>query len=222
MDEFLSYLLAYSVPIALMFGALIVIILAMGAAVSWTRYLVFGYLALILIVPQTSNYGTLTGENLNNVWVKGTKTFFFSFLDMFLFGTWLLGAVFLSRWTKIKIDDFSSPLAKWYLAYGLLFMGYVIVAMFGADPLLAQFQPRGVINVIWQGMVVTLLAATIRTEQDLKKVIVILICCLAGREVWGLFRYAFLGGDPQNYYANIGFSHVKITFWDIKIGRAHV
>ena len=215
MDEFLSYLLAYSVPIALMFGALIVIILAMGAAVSWTRYLVFGYLALILIVPQTSNYGTLTGENLNNVWVKGTKTFFFSFLDMFLFGTWLLGAVFLSRWTKIKNDDFSSPLAKWYLAYSLLFVGYVIVAMFGADPILAQFQPRGVINVIWQGMLVTLLAVTIRTEQDLKKVTLILICCLAGREAWGLLRYAFLGGDPQNYYANIGFSHVKITFWDI-------
>lgn len=215
MDDFFSFLVNYSVLIGLMLGALIVVVLAMGAAVSWTRYLVFGYLVVIFIVPQTSNFGTLTGENLNNVWVKGTKTFFFSFLDMFLFGTWFLGAVFISRWTKMRNENFRSPLAKWYLAFGLLFVGYVIVAMFGKDPLLMQFQPRGVINVIWQGMVVTLLAATIRTEQDLKKVTLILICCLAGREVWGLLRYLFLGGDPQNYYANVGFANVRITFWDI-------
>jgi O-Antigen ligase len=214
MNDFFNYVSDYSIPIALAFGVPIVIILAMGVAVTWTRYLVFGYLVVILIVPQTSSYGTLTGENLNNVWVKGTKTFFFSFLDMFLFGTWLLGTVFLSRWKKCNAR-FSSPLARWYFAFGVLFFGYVIFAMFGKDPLLLQFQQRGVINIIWQGMFVTLLATTIRTEQDLKTVTFILLCCLAGREAWGLFRYAFLGGDPQNYYANIGFANIKITFFDI-------
>jgi len=213
MNEFLGYLFGYGIPLGVVFLALIIIIVAMGAAVSWTRYLVLGYVIVVLLIAQTSNFGTLTGDNSNIVWVKGTKTFFFSFLDMLIFGTWLLGVLFGSRWNRL--DDNKSPLAKWYVAFGLLFLGYVVVAMFGKGPVLLEFGPIGVINVLWQGMFVSLLFVAVRTERDLKILTWIILLCLPGREAWGLFRYLFLGGDPQNFYANFQFLKVKMTFWDV-------
>jgi hypothetical protein len=43
----------------------------------------------------------------------------------------------------------------------------------------------------------------------------IIVLSLASKEFFGLFRYAFMGGDPQNYYANFQHLNVKMTFWDI-------
>lgn len=134
-NEFLGYLFDYGIPLGIVLLIILVLIVAMGAAISWTRYLVFGYVCVVLLVAQTSNFGTLSGDNSNIVWVKGTKTFFFSFLDMLVFGTWLLGALIMPRWLKYA-DDSRSPLAKWYVAYGVLFLGYIAYAIFGSTPLL--------------------------------------------------------------------------------------
>ena len=50
---------------------------------------------------------------------------------------------------------------------------------------------------------------------DLRLLLWIILICTAGREAFGLVRYAFLGGDPQNAYANLEGLNIKITFWDI-------
>jgi hypothetical protein len=171
----------------------------------------------VLLVSTSSDFGTITegyAGGISILWVKGTKSFFFSFLDMLLFGTWLLGVVALSFWNQ-KDKDAINPLAKWYLIFGALFLGYIIFAMFSNTPLLLEFSQRGVINVLWQGIFVSLLFATVRTEKDVKTLTWIIVLCLAGREFFGLFRYVFMGGDPQNYYANFQHINVKMTFWDI-------
>lgn len=214
LNEILGYLFSYGIPIVAVLGVLLLIVVSMGLAISWHKYLVFGYLVVVLVVAQSSSFGTLDGGNSNIVWVKGTKTFFFSFLDMLIFGTWILSVVLMSFWTN-KSEQLKNPLAKWYVAFGLLFCGYIIVAMFGKEPLLLEFGQRGVINVLWQGMLISLLFTTLQTEKDIKRLTWIIVICLGGREAFGLLRYLFLGGDPQNYYANYGFVNVKMTFWDI-------
>lgn len=214
LNEILGYLISYGIPIVAVLGLLLLIVVSMGLAISWHKYILFGYLLIVLLVTQTSNFGTLSGDNGNIVWVKGTKTFFFSFLDMMIFGTWLLGVLLMSFWRK-EVSHSSNPLAKWYVAYGVLFLGYIFFAAFGKNPLLLEFDQRGVINILWQGMFVSLLFVTVQTEKDIKTLTWIIVCSLAGREAWGLFRYAFMGGDPQNYYANFQFLKVKMTFWDI-------
>ncbi len=216
MNELIGYLFGYGMPIVVLLVVLLVMVFAMGAAVSWTRYIVLGYVICVLIIPLSTSFGTLDGGNTNNFWVKGTKSFFFSFLDMMLFGTWILGVLFVSGWLgRKKSDNYNSPMAISYIAFGLLFLGYVVLALFGSAPFILEFGSRGVINVFWQGMLISLLLATVRTERDLKLLTWIILTCLAGQEAWGLFRYLFLGGDPQNYYANFELVGVKMTFWDI-------
>jgi O-antigen ligase len=219
MNEILGYLLSYGVPLTGVILVLVAIIVAMGLAASWSRYIVLGIVVIMLIIPQASSYGTLDGNNAASsiFWVKGTKTFFFSFLDMALFGTWLFGAVIASRLSNQPAQYNASPLSAWYIAFGILFFGQVTMAFFGKSPLILEFATMGVINVLKQGMFVALLFTTIRTERDLKLLTLIIVICIAGRDAWGLFRYVFLGGDPQNIYANTWdeLKGLKLTFFDI-------
>ena len=216
MNEIINYFIGYGLPVILLVVLLLTLIMAMGVAISWFKYLVYGYLLIVFLAVSPNTFGTLDGSGgfATYFWVKGTKSFFFSFLDMILFGTWLLGVVVLSFWAKSD-ERLKNPLSKWYLTFGGLFLGYVFFAMFEKTPLLLQFSSRGVINVLWQGMFVSLLFATLRTEKEIKTLTWIIVCCLASREAFGLFRYAFMGGDPQNYYANFQHLNVKMTFWDI-------
>ena len=156
----------------------------------------------------------LGGESNQIIYVKGTRTFFFSFLDMMIFGTWLLAVAYGQLWQRVR--EPLIPLSKYYLLFAVLFFGHVAAGML--DPkhhTLLDFSGAGVINVLWQGMFVSLLLMTIRTERDLRILLWIILVCTAGREAFGLLRYAFLGGDPQNAYANIEGLDIKITFWDI-------
>jgi O-antigen ligase len=219
MNEILGYLMNYGIPLTGVLVVLVAIIVAMGLAASWSRYVVLGIIIIMLIIPQASSYGTLDGNNVASsiFWVKGTKTFFFSFLDMALFGTWLFGAVIASRLSNQSTQYNASPLSAWYIAFGVLFLGQVTVAFFAKTPLIQEFAPMGVINVLKQGMFIALLFTTIRNERDLKLLTLIIVICLAGRDAWGLFRYVFLGGDPQNIYANTWdeLKGLKLTFFDV-------
>jgi hypothetical protein len=216
MNEFLSYIFGYGLPVSATIVAMVLVILSIGVAMSSMRYLVLGYILIVLLVPQATNYGSVDGSSSVTAyfWVKGTKSFFFSFLDMVVFITWFFGLVIGSKLSS-KNRSYSSPLTFWYVAFGILFFGQVAIAAFDKSPVILEFAQMGVINVIWQGIFVSLLFATIRNERDLKVLLTIVLCCIASRELWGLFRYVFMGGDPINVYANVEFANLKLTFFDI-------
>jgi O-antigen ligase len=217
MDEILGNIFSYGLPLGALLVVTIMFVVAIGFAASWSRYIVFGLVVIMLLIPQASNYGTLDGNNAASsiFWIKGTKTFFFSFLEMALFCTWLFGAVIATRLSIKPSQNNASPLSIWYLVFGLLFTGHVVSTAFAKTDILVEFANMGIINVLKQGMFITMLFATIRNQRDLKILTLIIIICIAGRETWGLFRYIFLGGDPQNAYSNLESLNVKITFFDI-------
>lgn len=216
LNDFIGYLFEYGALILAGIGSVLLIVMAMGLAISWHKYLVLGYLLVVLLVAQPSSFGSETGQASFTAyfWIKGSKNFFFSFLDMMLFGTWFLSVVLLYFWRNRNVMLYN-PLSKWYLLFLLLFLGFLMVAAFDGKSLILEFSSRGIFNVLWQGMFVSLLFVTLKSEEDIKRLILIMVICIAGREVFGLFRYMFFGGDPQNYYANFQFVNVKMTFWDI-------
>ncbi len=216
MNEVISYLMSYGLPVLALLLALAIVVLGIGLSTSIPRYFVVIFLFMILVVPQASSYGMESGDigNFSILWVKGSKSFFFPFFDMLLASIWFFGVVIGQKWVKNSID-YSNPLSKWYIAFGFMFLGHLIVTMFGTKSLLYQLAGVGVINVIKQGMFVAILFATIRTERDIKLLFKFILICLAFNEFWGLFRYAFMGGDPQNIYETTEKLNVKITFFDI-------
>ncbi len=214
MSDILPYIIGYGVPIGTLLAALVGIVLAMGAALVWPRLIVLMYVAILMLFPQSSSYGLEDAANASIVYVKGTRTFFFSFLDMMIFGTWLMAVLYGRLFFRNR--EPLGPLMKFYLGFALVFLGHVLVGFFDPDhPFLLDFYGRGVVNIFWQGMLVALLLTVIKTEKDLKTLIVLMLVCIVARELFGMVRYVFLGGDPQNAYATIQKLNVKITFWDI-------
>lgn len=214
MNSLFATLFGYGVPIVASLLIGLAAVICMVIALVCPRYIVLGYVAILLLFPNSSSYGMLEGQTNPIIYVKGTKTFFFSFLDMMIFGTWLLAVAYGRLW-RLEREPLI-PLSKYYIVFAVLFFGHVGAGML--DPkhfTLMDFGAAGVINVLWQGMFVSLLLATIRSERDLRVLLWVILICAAGREAFGLFRYAFLGGDPQNAYANLQGMNIKITFWDI-------
>lgn len=214
MNTLFATLFGYGAPIAASVLISLAAIVCMVIALVCPRYIVLGYVAILLLFPNASTYGTLDGQMNSIIYLKGTKTFFFSFLDMMIFGTWLLAVAYGRLWQRVRQPI--TTLSKYYLLFMVMFLGHVAVGML--DPryfTLMDFAKGGVVNVLWQGMFVSLLLATIHTERDLRTLLWVILICTAGREAFGLLRYGFLEGDPQNAYANLEGLDIRITFWDI-------
>src|SRR3954453_20697986 len=164
MNSLLATLFGYGVPI----GTAVLISLAATAcmvmALVRPRYIVLGYVMILFLFPSSSTYGMLEGETGQIIYVKGAKTFFFSFLDMMIFGTWLLAVAFGRLW---RLDrEPLIPLSRYYIVFAVLFFTHVVVRLFDPEHMtLLDFGGSGVINVLWQGMFVSLLLMTIRSER---------------------------------------------------------
>lgn len=207
-------LIAYGIPLSVFVSLLVGLVVAMGAAIVWPRWIVFAYVVVLMLFPQSSSYGLADATEASFIYVKGTKHFFFSFLDMVILGTWLMSVLYGRLWAKDRPAPM--PLTKFYLAFAIVFVGHVIAnALDDSIPWIVDFSGRGVINILWQGMFVSMLLTVIRSDKDLRLLLTIMVSCIALRDTYGLLRYFALGGDPQNAYATVQNLGVRITFWDI-------
>lgn len=215
MNSFFATVFGYGVPIGTAVLISLAAVACMVMALVGPRYIVLGYITILVLFPNSSSYGMLEGETNPIIYVKGTKTFFFSFLDMMIFGTWLLAVAFGRLWRLPR--EPLIPLSRYYIVFAVLFFGHVVAGLFDPKHItLMDFGGFGVINVLWQGMFVSLLLMTVRSERDLRTLLWLVLIFAAGREAFGLVRYVFLGGDPQNAYANLeGLKNIRVTFWDI-------
>lgn len=214
MKEILAYLFGYGVPAGIALAGMAAILIGMAFSLTQPRLIMFGLVAILMLFPESSNYGTLEGENASIIYVKGTRTFFFSFIDMAVFGTWLLAVAYTRQWERSREPQL--PMSRYFLLFGALFVGHVLYGLL--DPhhfTLLDFGSRGVVNILWQGMLISLLVKVVRDERDLKTLLFIMLCCLLARELFGLVRFVFGGGDPQNAYANLQGTRIKLTFWDV-------
>lgn len=214
MSQILSVLFGVGVPTAIAVAGMGAILIGMTVALTKPHFVVFSLVAVLMLFPESSSYGSLEGGNASVIYVKGTKTFFFSFIDMAIFGTWLLAVVYGRLWERSR--ESTLPISIYFVLFGLLFVGHVFFgALYSDRPMLLDFSGSGVINVLWMGMVISLVVKVVRNERDLRLILMIMLACLFARELFGLVRYLAFGGDPQNAYANLQGAKVKLTFWDV-------
>ncbi len=213
MNQVLGYVFGYGIPLGIALAGMLSILIGFGLLLAWPRQLLMVFVACMVSLASSSGYGYEDPTDANVFWVKGTRSLFFSFVEMGVFGAWL-AMLFRHAWQREKQTWL--PTSKYYLAFGIILLGWALVGL--AEPrhaLLLDLSQRGFTDLLWQGMLATLLVSVVRTPADLKRLTLILIVCLAGRHIFGLVRYAAFGGDPQNIYATVGASKVRITFFDI-------
>ena len=209
----MNEILAYAMPGGMMLAGMLSIIVGFGAVLVWPRYLMFAFIACMLVLASSSGYGYADASDSNVFWVKGSRTFFFTFIEMSLVGAWL-AMLYRHAWQGRQAPWL--PMSKFYIGLAVLLFGHCVVGLMTTDhSLLEDLSMRGFTGVLYQGMFVALVLSTVRTERDLKLMATLFLVCLAGRHVFGLVRYIAFGGDPQNVYSVLGTSPVNITFFDI-------
>ena len=182
------------------------------------QWIVFGLLGLFILRPDSTSFGVAAGGSASLLYVYGINTFFYPIFFIVLLFIWL-GVVVLRE--PLQPWHAANP-ARWaYVLFTLLLFGHLFVDILDVNNKhfwIESLSPRGVAMVVWQGAVIAIFLSAIREPRDVSRLFQILLVLVPLNHLWFLFRYAFLGGDPQNAYAVLEKTSIKITFWDTTEG----
>jgi hypothetical protein len=199
-----------SLPFIVVLLLALLAVTGVGIGIVWPRLLVYAYLAVFFFMNSTS-YGSLAASS-PGIYSRGSGVLFFPLLLWCMFGAWCCARV------SAGFSAFRAPLCNlraWFLAWSLLLGAHVAVAMFSHVTLAEALAPSGFSNIIWMAPLVSMLMLSYRTPAhgiELSRFILLAGCARAS---FGLARWAVLGGDPNNVYANMNAIKIKLTFFDI-------
>jgi hypothetical protein len=199
-------------------------IVAFGAAVGFVVFAVLAakrpilavvpYCLLILYFPNAS-WGLVDVDPSKNIYTRGTGQLFFSLLNIYLFA--LAGAVFAG--TQIRIlQPLSTPLRPFVAALVAIFILNLPIGLALDYSIFRLLHNSGLMQLMNMFLMFYVLKTAIQDKNDLKLFMDALLFAAVTRGCWGAIRYAALGGDPANFYANFQHIDVKITFFDINDG----
>ena len=210
MQNFLLYFYT-SLPFIAVVVLAIMAVAGMGVGMVWPRFLAYVYIAVFFFRNSTS-YGSLAAAASPGVYSRGSGVLFFPLLLWCMFGAWCCARV------SASFQRYPAPacnLRPWFLAWLLLLGGHVAVGMFSSVTLAEVLAPSGFSNIVWMAPLVSLMLLSFRTREHAVELSRFIMLAGLGRAVFGLARWAFLGGDPNNVYANMNDIKIKLTFFDI-------
>ncbi|MFK3738575.1 O-antigen ligase family protein [Massilia sp. TN1-12] len=199
-----------SLPFIAVLALAVASICGVGVGLVWPRFLVYGYLAVFFFKNSTS-YGALAATG-PGIYSRGSGMLLFPLLFWCMFGAWLCARV------SAGFQGFKAPqcnLRPWFLAWFLLLGGHVAIALFSNVTLAAAVAPSGFSNIVWMAPLVSLMLLSFRTREHVIEFSRFILLAGFLRASFGLARWAFLGGDPNNVYANMNAIKIKLTFFDI-------
>ena len=211
MLEFIGYF-AVAIPwllaILIPAGAMVALLVGRRTAVYW----VAAYLTMLLYLPN-GTYGVINAAADIDFYNRATGTFYFSAINVMLFGLAL--QAFFARRMVLPLPV-AHNLRLPALAFLAIFAGNVLVAQFLREVHWTQvIGPAGLLNVFNFMLAFYVLTAALRNPRDLDRLVNLILFCAVTRGLWGLVRFAALGGDPANFYANVQHIDVRLTFFDI-------
>lgn len=210
MQNFLLYFYT-SLPFVVVLLLAVLAVVGMGVGMVWPRFLAYVYIAVFFFRNSTS-YGSLAAAASPGVYSRGSGVLFFPLLLWCMFGAWCCARV------SASFQRYPAPacnLRPWFLAWLLLLGGHVAVGMFSNVTLAEVLAPSGFSNIIWMAPLVSLMLLSFRTREHAIELSRFIMLAGLGRAMFGLARWAFLGGDPNNVYANMNDIKIKLTFFDI-------
>ena len=211
MNEILQYgflVLPWVVAIVIPLMMVTWVVVGSRSASLWVMF----YFVFLFCFPNAS-WGLVETTAGSNFYTRGTGTFFFSVINLLLFGVALQAFVIRRLGTLPPAPHNLKVPAAIFLA---LMVGNI--AVFFALPNVYWFQllaPSGLLNVFNLMLAFYVLTTCFGDDKALERLVNLLIAVVALRGIWGLVRYVALGGDPANFYSNFQHIDVKLTFFDI-------
>lgn len=209
--ETLQFLISWGILIGVPLGLALTAVVSSALAGRWARYLIYPYL-VILIFFSGSEYGLLEKEASRRIYSRGSGVLYFPFVNLYLF--WLAAVVGIDAlWNRLAPPV--APVRKYLLLFGLVFVGQIIAGLILDKSIFVILYRSGTMYLMNTIIFVFVLLRAFRDEKSVNELLGLFMICVFLNMCWGLFRFAFLGGDPANYYENFEHIEAKLTFFDI-------
>jgi O-antigen ligase len=184
-----------------------------GTAAVWAGlfrpYLLVLLYLLVFFIFSQSTFG-LAERATSTVYSRGSGVLLFPLL---VWALWGLMAISLFRNMLLAIPAVPCSLRPWIVAFFLLFLGHVGVGLLLDIPV--QEIVSGIANIANMGFLTLLIVRTVDSKKALELFISLGLMVIAARELFGIVRFLFFGGDPANPYDNFEHIGTKLTFFDI-------
>jgi hypothetical protein len=210
MTDLLSWLFSFLPFMAVALIAALAVA-GIGVGMVYPRVLAYVYLAIFFSFNSTS-YGSLSLFATGGVYSRGSGLLLFALVLWCVLGAWCCArasAAFAGR----PAPDCN--LRPWFTGWLVLLVLHVGVALASGVKLAAALAPSGFANIIWMAPPVFLLMSTFRTRGHALQCMRFIMLAGLARALFGLVRWAALGGDPNNVYANRNAIPIQLTFFDI-------
>jgi hypothetical protein len=210
-SSLLSILFSYGIPlfVAVFVSVFSVITLGLFMANARVAALLFFIVIISFVHPS---YVVHEGFD---VYAKGSRTFFFPIIQFYLYGLFL--AILFQNTFEMR-TVMKGAGKGWMLAFAALFSCHFAYGLGDGVSLAALLSERGLINVLHMSMIAYVAVSVIRDEKSLAWFTKTLLAIAVARGCYGLGRFLFFDGDPQNAYVKYGLTDLKITYWDINEG----
>jgi len=210
MNDIVLYIY-YSLPWLAVIGLSVAAVAGMAVGVVWPRWLVYPYLLVFFWINSTS-YGSLAVFASRSIYSRGSGVLFFGVVLWAMLGAWLCARV------AAGFGRDATPacnLRPWFWGWAALLVGHVAAGLVTGIPVAASLAPSGFSNIVWMAPLVSLLLLAFRTQEHAIALARFILLAGLGRALFGLGRWAALGGDPNNIYANMNALQIRLTFFDI-------
>jgi hypothetical protein len=210
MADILSWLFL-SIPFMAVAMMAVLAVLGIGIGLVCPRILAYVYLAIFFSFNSTS-YGSLSMSATGGVYSRGSGLLLFALLLWCVLGAWCCARA------SAAFAGQSAPdcnLRPWFTAWLVLLMLHVCAALSGGVTLSAALAPSGFANIVWMAPAILLLLYSFRTRAHALELMRFIMLAGLARAGFGLVRWAALGGDPNNVYANRNAIPIRLTFFDI-------
>jgi O-Antigen ligase len=176
-------------------------------------WLVIPYFVFIFLVPDAS-FG-LSAKDIDvgaNYYSRGVGLLGLPIINFILIGMFV--TVMLSRYFKLTLNA-QHNLGGVVRIFAVLIAGNVFVGLLLGYPFDLLIDHKGLRHFVNMLLAFYVVLALFRGEKDFKTFMNIFMTVAVLRGIFGAVRYAFMGGDPANFYANFEKVDVKLTFFDI-------
>jgi hypothetical protein len=210
MADLLSWLY-FSIPFVMVAAIALLSVVGVGIGLVYPRMLAYIYLSIFFSFNSTS-YGSLSMVATGGVYSRGSGMLLFALVLWFVLGSWCCArasAAFAGR---------SAPecnLRPWFAGWLILLVLHVGAGLGSGVKVAAVLAPSGFSNIVWMAPAIFLLLSTFRTCEHATELMRFIMLAGLARALFGLVRWAALGGDPNNIYANRNAIPIKLTFFDI-------
>lgn len=176
------------------------------------KLIFYVYLGIIVYFPNVLGFGVSSNVKYFSLYSAGTGMFFLPLVNIYLYGIFVLSVIF--RRNRLGGVQQCTTL-KWLWALSAFYLAYAFVGVAIDAPLEKILGGHSTINILNMTLLMATILRVYADEKELPRLTYFLIFCVVTRDLYGLVRFAFWGGDISNVYANVEKIDVTLTFQDI-------